>query len=210
MNNILISIKESEQVKTFNKSIFIKFLKFDWVAVNNIKTLKKRFFNTTSKEWEIGFDCIFDLLQNEYLNIKIQDLPYDEDLETYMNDVMKKKQQEELHERALLVNNIPTDYEFKTKPYEHQLEGIEYGLSKSKFILADEQGLGKTKEVIDIVSILKKENKLNTCLIVACVNSLKFNWQEEVSTHSNLTSYVLGNRLVKKTGKYQTKGNPER
>ena len=210
MENITLSVRPSEQVKGFDKSLYIKFNKFDWVAVNNLKTLRKRFFNPNTKEWEIAFDCVLDLTKNDYLNISIKDLPTDYDLTTYMNTKALEKSKMEAYEKSLLVNSIPKEYEFKTKPYEHQLEGIEYGLSKSKFILADEQGLGKTKEVIDIVSILKKENKLNTCLIIACVNSLKFNWQEEVSIHSNLTSHVLGNRLVKKTGKYATKGNSEK
>lgn len=35
---------------------------------------------------------------------------------------------------------IPENYVFKTEPYKHQIEGVEYGLDHPKFLLADEQG----------------------------------------------------------------------
>src|SRR5699024_8260723 len=42
------------------------------------------------------------------------------------------------------------DYEFKTKPFNHQLESFVYADTHDKFLLGDEQGLGKTKQAIDI------------------------------------------------------------
>lgn len=74
--------------------------------------------------------------------------------------------------------------EFKTKCYEHQMEAFNYGMSHDKFILADEQGLGKTKQSIDIAVGRKIINDVRKCLIVCGVNSTKYNWEKEIEIHS--------------------------
>lgn len=66
---------------------------------------------------------------------------------------------------------------------EHQRIAVEYGLKHNRWILADEQGLGKSKVAIDIA--VRKDR----CLIV-CPNSLKENWQKEIRKHSNKTSSI--------------------
>ena len=43
-------------------------------------------------------------------------------------------------------NKITT--KLKTKPYEYQREGIEYGINHDKFLLLDAPGLGKSLQVI--------------------------------------------------------------
>lgn len=68
---------------------------------------------------------------------------------------------------------------------EHQRIAVEYGLKHNKWLLADEQGLGKSKVAIDIAVKLNKR-----CLIVCCVNTLKKNWEKEIRKHSNKTSSI--------------------
>lgn len=85
-------------------------------------------------------------------------------------------------------------YQYKTKPYKHQEECLKYGEEHEKFLLADQQGLGKTKEVIDIACMLKEEYGYEHCLIICGVNGLKWNWANEVSIHSNEQAYILGTR----------------
>lgn len=102
---------------------------------------------------------------------------------------------------------IPDWYEFKTKPYEHQLEGIAYGLEHNRFLLADEQGCGKTKQMLDLSCILKRQEGIKHVLIITCVNSLKYNWQREVEIHTNEKGFILGTRLSK-TGR-ETIGSNE-
>lgn len=86
---------------------------------------------------------------------------------------------------------------FKTKPYQHQLDFLNYAFSHAKMLLADEMGSGKTKMAIDLAVILKDELKYEHCLIICGVNSLKWNWQEEIKIHSYEDSYILGS-----SGKY--------
>lgn len=79
---------------------------------------------------------------------------------------------------------IPDWYEFKTNPFDHQIDAVKYGLIHNKFLLADEQGLGKSKSVLDLSCILKKQDNIKHVLIVACVNGLKYNWMNEVDRKS--------------------------
>lgn len=37
---------------------------------------------------------------------------------------------------------------FKVKPFQHQIEAINYGLAHRKFLLLDSMGLGKTNEIM--------------------------------------------------------------
>src|SRR5699024_5259617 len=87
------------------------------------------------------------------------------------------------------------NYKFHTEPFPHQLEGFRYGLDNNKFLLGDEQGLGKTKQAIDIA--LARKGQFKHCLIVCGVNSLKYNWLNEIQTHSTATGRVLGSRVLK-------------
>ena len=83
---------------------------------------------------------------------------------------------------------------FKTKPFQHQIDGIKYGLTHDKWLLGDEQGLGKTCMAINIATIKKEKQHYKHCLIVCGVNSLKWNWVEEVNKHSYEESHILGYR----------------
>lgn len=56
-------------------------------------------------------------------------------------------------------------------------------MEKNSLLIGDEQGLGKTKESIDICVARKKE--LIKTLIVCGVNSVKYNWEKEIQIHSN-------------------------
>ena len=99
----------------------------------------------------------------------------------------------------MIVNTLaPDNFTFKTTPFQHQIEGFEYGLKKDRFLLGDEQGLGKTKQAIDIAVAKKLALGYKHCLIICGVNGLKWNWESEVATHSNEKSKILGSKVNKK------------
>lgn len=108
------------------------------------------------------------------------------------------------------VTELPKGFEYKTKPFKHQEEFLLYGLREESFICGDEQGLGKTKEIIDLACALKAQGKIQKALIICCDNSLKWNWAEEVEKHSNEKSFVLGTRYGKQSGKMRVDGNKDR
>lgn len=68
---------------------------------------------------------------------------------------------------------------------------------------------GKTKQMIDLAMINKQMYGYEHCLIIACVNGLKYNWQEEIGIHSDETGYILGTRTTR-TGKTTIGSNQDR
>lgn len=61
------------------------------------------------------------------------------------------------------------------KPYRHQVEGINYGLRKKKWLLLDNPGCGKTNQIIGLAETLKHRGLVEHCLVIAGINSLKSN-----------------------------------
>lgn len=160
-----------KQVET-TQSAFISF-KWSQYYVDEIKKLPVRYYIPEKKEWEIPL----------YLLPKLKDI----DPEIIELNKMEPSKRVELK-----------DEDFKTKPYEHQKEGVLYGIEHQSWLLGDQQGLGKTKQMIDLAIWKKKYQGMKHCLIICCVNNLKYNWLKEVSIHSNEKACVLG---VKKPGR---------
>ena len=160
-------------------SIFVSF-PYDMNIINTIRELPTRYWLNDTKEWEVPFKKLEDL-------INIFSDKYEIDVKTDYPQCFAED--EEI--------DIPNGFEFKTKPFNHQIDGFKYGLNHSKWLLGDEQGLGKTKEVIDLAIAEKLMQGCKHCLIVCGVNGLKWNWVNEVATHSNERAYILGQKVRK-------------
>ena len=335
-----IAVKKGEKYND-GLSAFITF-PYTPHYVNIMRAQPKRFWHGDIKAWEIPYDnlnlVIDKLTENEYKITMAKDIAVE--IET----------KEEV--------KIPEDYVFKTKPYQHQIEGIEYGLNHKKFLLGDEQGCvdgdmeiyyslngksysicnspkptlkklynlwknlkptdtlkvhsfvghcfkthivkeviysgkkpvyklilenglninvtedheiftinrgfvpfceltidtdevlcyqttskivgkeyvdvkdtydikmdepyhnfvannivvhncGKSKQMIDLACIKKNLYSYKHCLVIACVNGLKYNWKEEIGIHSNESGYILGTRINRK-GKTTIGSNKDR
>ena len=182
---IKIHIGEPEKLSNnilVKKSAFVSF-DYNPDIVSFIKQMGTRVYNPDNHTWEMPINNIIGLC-NKFENQEIQISGIYEDLH---------KQEFEI--------DIPKDYTFKTKPFNHQIDGVRFGLNKKKFLLCDDQGLGKTFQIINWVGCLEKTDKINKVLIVCGVNSLKYNWQSEISIHSDEKGWVLGTRFRKTTGK---------
>ena len=74
-------------------------------------------------------------------------------------------------------------YKFKTKPYAHQLKALEMSWNKEVFAYFMEMGTGKSKVLLDNISMLYDKGKINGALIVAPKGVYK-NWLEsEIPEH---------------------------
>ena len=105
------------------------------------------------------------------------------------------------------------EFNLKTKAFSHQIEAIYYGMEHNKFHLGDEQGLGKTKECIDIAVLRKQKYNYQHCLVICGVATLKWNWKDEIETHSNEKCWIIGckkNKIGKNKGVLKDKGNAEK
>ena len=97
------------------------------------------------------------------------------------------------------------------KPFQHQIEAINYGLDPrhTKWLLLDSMGLGKTLEIIGYAETLKSRGLIDHCLIICGVDSLRQNWKSEIEKFSNYGVRVLG-EYVTKTGTIRYRTIPER
>lgn len=64
---------------------------------------------------------------------------------------------------------------FKAQLFQHQVEAINYGLAKPKWLLTHGMGCGKTVSAMSLAEVLHKRGKISHCLIVCAVASLRQN-----------------------------------
>lgn len=177
---ITIDIREAKRIT----DSYSAFLSFDYNAriVNIIRELPIRFYDKNHRTWEVPISSVNELID------KLQD--FNIKLIGKVTELEPKQ----------VVEGLPKGFEFKTQPYSHQIEGVEYGLKYDKWFLGDEQGLGKSKQAIDIAVARKLAYNYKHCLIVCGVNTLKWNWVKEVHIHSDEGAYILGQR-TKRNGR---------
>ena len=171
---ITIDIRKSQRFQT-ECSAFVSF-EYDAKVVNTLRSLPFKNYNPENKTWEVPTDKVKFLIESfEGMAITLTG------------------QLSQLEDRPVSLE-LPEGFEFKTQPYKHQIEGIKYGLDYDRWFLGDEQGLGKTKQAIDIAVARKLKYGYKHCLIVCGVNTLKWNWRNEIITHSNEAPWILGQK----------------
>ena len=154
---------------------FISFDEYIEPLIDYIRAFQDRRYHVDTKEWEVGTEHLEEFIAKAK--------------EYSVHITIPKTENKLIH--------IPRNYQFKTKPFAHQIVGIEYGLNHNVFILADEQGLGKTLQLINLAAIRKQRGEVTQCLVVCGVNSIKYNWLAEISQHSSESAWVLGTRFQK-------------
>ena len=75
------------------------------------------------------------------------------------------------------------NYKFKTKPYAHQLKALEMSWNKEVFAYFMEMGTGKSKVLIDNISMLYDKGKINAALIIAPKGVYKNWYDSEIPEH---------------------------
>jgi len=176
----MIDIRIAEATKCNGDwSLYVTF-PYDDKIVEVVRSFPSRFWNKDKKEWELPFKCF---------------KPFIDALPDFNFDIHGNWKAFETKKEVA----IPNGFKFKTTPFQHQIEGFEYGLNNDKWLLGDEQGLGKTKQVIDIAVAKKLQKGYKHCLIICGVNGLKWNWLNEIHTHSNEEGWILGQ--CRKAGK---------
>lgn len=178
----MIIIEERKSVKLPNlTSLFFKLPFVNKTVENQIEQLKLQHLNKRTGEYEIPITRLFFIVN---LLVKFDDVKI---------NFYKEKERTQLSCKGT---------HFKYKPYSYQIEGIDYGLNHEGWLLLDDQGLGKTLQMIYLAEVLKKKSDLKHCLVICGVNTLKFNWESEVEKLSNLDCKILGCRTKKNGTKY--------
>ena len=181
-----LEIRKSNSFSCSNSAYFTTPYNVEAVAL--IKSYHTRKWDPISKKWELA-------IVDENLDIsKIQDI--------------KNRLEKIYNEKCVLTDNkdillgsiqakpkVLSDYSYlftKTKPYQHQIDGVNYGMSTDRFLISDDMGMGKSLQSIIIALGKKKERGYSHCLVICGVNTLKHNWVREIKKHTDESCVVLG------------------
>lgn len=178
---VYIEIAQPERLKPTSLSKLSAFVSFEYDSnlVSIIKSMGTRVYIPDKKTWEIPESAVPMLMSRLH------------DYDVLLRGKMR-------HETPESHAQLPSGFMFTTKPYKHQMEGVIYGLEHESFLLGDDQGLGKTKEIIDIAMCRKQTDGIKHCLIICGINGNKYNWADEVKIHSKEDSWILGTRFTKR------------
>jgi len=75
------------------------------------------------------------------------------------------------------------NYKFKTKPYAHQITALEKSWQREYYAYFMEMGTGKSKVLIDNISMLYDKGKINAALIIAPKGVVKTWYEQEIPIH---------------------------
>ena len=171
-----MKLKIGKGIKFRGQSLYVKVGTDELFVLDTIRSFNC-YYHKSKNMWEmskVAFKTILDKCSMCDITI-CGELPTD--FEKYLELLEKYDTQ-------------PAPYNSNTSPYSYQMDSFKFSTQHTKFLLADEQGLGKTKQALDIA--VSKKNQMKHCLIVCGVNELKWNWVKEVTVHTNEQAHILG------------------
>ena len=178
-------IEQRPPLKVSGISSFLITFNYNPALVDTLKTLPCAVWHKKLLTWEIPVDCLAEALDKLtfYDEITLQLQPDKEEMKT---DHFQLTEDEVLS--------------FKFKPFQHQIEGVNFGLDpqRPKWLLLDAPGIGKTNEIIMYAEVLKKRGLIDHCMIICGVDSLRQNWKREIQKFSNESCRVLGEKISKR------------
>ena len=181
----MIKITEIIPIKFSGRTSFLIEFDYNPVIVATLKSLPNYTYHKKIQSWEIPINCLAQAL--DYLTV-IDDIKL-----TLLEEPNSKK------EEKLTDDEIKN---FRVRPFDHQLDAINFGLNHDNWLLLDSMGLGKSLEIMYYAETLKRRGLIDHALIICGVDSLRQNWKAEIQRFSSYDVRVLGERITKK-GKIQ-------
>ena len=156
---------------------------YNQYVVDALKTIPTFYYHKRDNVWELPVCYLGRLLDNltflDEIQLRLLNTPESGEFRVATQFDLKPLSETE-------------EVSFKMKPFDHQLEAINYGLSREKWLLLDSMGLGKTNSIIWLAETLKRRGIIDHCFIICGVNSLKQNWKKEIQKFSTESAVVLG------------------
>lgn len=179
----MIKIKEfSKPYKLSGRtSLGIKFEKYDQELIDIVKGFFPAIWHKKEQFWEVPIYYLAKLLDTLVL---------------YDDIAFQVDNSDETSEISFLTEDEINS--FKYKPFDHQVDGINFLLTQKKSLLLDGCGVGKSLQLMYYAEALHKRGEIDHCLIICGVDSLRSNWRNEISKFSNESCIVLGERINKK------------
>jgi len=169
-------------------SLFLSF-DFNQKIIDAIKATGYYYYDKKTHEWEVPLTSLAQIL----------------DSVCYYDDIALDL----LSETETGNRDLQCQSDYKSKPFDYQLDGIRFGLNHNNFLLLDVAGLGKSLQMIYLAEELKAKEGLEHCLIICGINTLKSNWEKEIKKHSNLDCVIIGKKVTS-TGKVSYTSIPDR
>lgn len=178
------------------KDVYILKFKYDPQLIAMVKNVPGRKWVPENKYWTIPKGHLGWLLN------EIKGTAYEGALQIQSEEAINENASIDSTDINLIPDADISDVDHYVKEgyklYDHQLAFLKYAKSKGRngFILADDMGCGKTLEVLNYAMYQRKIYNYKHCLIITCVNSAKYSWQEDISKHTNgqEVGYILGTR----------------
>lgn len=173
--------------------------KYDPILISIIRDIPSRKYDPNTKLWSVSKDYLGWLVRS------LDQSPY--------RTMYQVTSEEELYinhsfdTTSVIPDEDISDVNFQVKegckPLEHQLDFMKFALHRQRsgdmrgFLLADDQGLSKTCEVINLALYNREHYGYKHCLVICCVNSAKYTWLDEIYQHTKgaESGYILGSRL---------------
>lgn len=180
-----------------NGTVYDVSFPYDVNVIDMVKSVPGRRWVPEEKVWTVPKDRVGFFLS------KLRGTVYENSVNVISDEQINANQ--DLSETQSIPDIDISDVTFQVKegshPYQHQLDFMKWAIERQRygnmhgFLLADDQGLGKTIEVINLAMYNRDRYKYKHCLILCCVNSSKHNWKSDISLHTNEEGYILGSRL---------------
>lgn len=140
----MITVEKLEKGTYFDDAFKISF-RYDPTTVAKVKELAERRYLPEDRAWEIPAHELPALIEK----VGLSNIKSEEAVVQALNTKEIEDKREATQERLKGIKPV-RDFDFKTAPLPHQIEAFNYGMEKNSLLIGDEQGLGKTKESIDI------------------------------------------------------------
>lgn len=177
---------------------YILRFQYDPSLIAIVKEVPGRQWNPEQKYWTIPLSHLGWLIKG------IKGTAYEKALEVISDEHINENATIDSTDKIPDIDISDVDHYVKNgyHLYNHQLDFLKYAKNKGQkgFILADDMGCGKTLEILNFAMYQRKRYRYRHCLIITCVNSAKYSWQEDIDKHTNGTeqAYLLGTRVIKR------------
>ena len=180
----MIVLEERHSVRVPGGFSFFVQSDYNPQLVTFLHTLKTKYYHKDIHTWEIPMTELSNIIDNFSADIKLKLLDHTEE----EFDIPEKEVIDDLAAEGA-----------RSEPFDYQLKGIMFGLCHDKWILGDDCGLGKTLQAMYIAMLKRRYCGYKHCLIVCCVNTLKWNWKEEIENKHTLDKcHIIGQKYNKR------------
>ena len=173
---------------------------FTWDAdlVAKIKSSipgKYRSFDTVTKEWTIfraGAEDLIDFLHGKDFNVAGSAL-------AILQPIIDKR---ERRMQPIVLPNLTVEIDLLRTLYEFQGQGVAFNLQNGNTFIGDDQGLGKTCQVIATTHARADGYPV----LVICPNHLKFNWLDEYKAWTGIKGAFMSKEIASHPARYLSSG----